>query len=74
MYEQAVVESEGRRGDGSARKEVEALKSDKARAVREKFERGEVLPSDSDEEGDKKSKEQDDISIIEAGKEIKYIF
>ncbi|XP_075229512.1 uncharacterized protein LOC142329075 isoform X17 [Lycorma delicatula] len=67
MYEQAVAESEGRGGTGIARKEVEALKSDKARAVRERFERGEVLPSDSEEEGEKKSKEQEDMSIFEAG-------
>lgn len=70
MYEQAVAESEGRGGSATARKEVEALRSDKARAVRERFERGEVLPSDSDEESSKKTKEQEDMSIFEEGKKL----
>ncbi|XP_039287658.1 LIM domain and actin-binding protein 1 isoform X34 [Nilaparvata lugens] len=69
MYEQAVAESEGGKGSsGLSKKEVESLRSDKARTVREKFERGEVVHSDSDEESDKhKHNGTEDMSVFEEG-------
>ncbi|RZF32308.1 hypothetical protein LSTR_LSTR001772 [Laodelphax striatellus] len=68
MYEQAVAESEGGKGVAGAKKEVEGLRSDKARAVREKFERGEVLPSDDeDDETHKNKNNAEDMSVFEEG-------
>ncbi|PSN56308.1 hypothetical protein C0J52_07511 [Blattella germanica] len=55
MYEQAVKDSE----NTSQKKEV-GIRSDKAKSIKERFERGEVLPDEEDEENkgrdDRKSK------------------
>lgn len=69
MYEQAVAESEGRTTNTS-KKEVENLRTEKARILKERFERGEPIQSDSeDEDGEKKikNKETEDMSVFEAG-------
>lgn len=63
MYEQAVKESE----QPAARRGAE-VRSDKAKSIKEKFERGETLVSDEEgEEQDKKIKD-DDLGVFEAGK------
>jgi len=63
-YENAVAESE----KTNVKKDVE-IRSEKARSIKEKFEKGEVLPSDdSDSEQDKKSSPQkEDMDVFEAG-------
>lgn len=68
MYEQAVAESEGK----GVTKNQDIIQSEKARLLKERFERGEVAHSDSEDEVDKKSKpkETDDLSVFEAGKKI----
>lgn len=69
MYEQAVAESEGRTTNTS-KKEVESLRTEKARILKERFERGEPIQSDSeDEDGEKKlkNKETEDMSVFDAG-------
>ncbi|KAL1130892.1 hypothetical protein AAG570_012133 [Ranatra chinensis] len=64
MYEQAVAESEGR----GSKKEVDTdiVKGEKAKAVREKFEKGETVHSDSDHEKDEKLLDED-MSVFEEG-------
>ncbi|KAK3921252.1 LIM domain-containing protein 2 [Frankliniella fusca] len=62
MYEQAVKESE----QPAARRGAE-VRSEKAKSIKEKFERGETLVSDEDgEENDKKIKDED-LGVFEAG-------
>lgn len=65
MYEQAVIDSER----GAQKKGVD-IGSDRARTIKEKFERGEVLADDDDivnkEEQARKAKEEE-LSLFEAG-------
>lgn len=63
-YEQAVRESES----SSPRKSIEVL-SEKAKSIKECFEKGEPLNVDEDEEEseDKKKTVEDDMSLFEAG-------
>jgi hypothetical protein len=69
MYEQAVKDSENM----TTKKEV-GIRSEKAKSIKERFERGEVLPDDDAvEEGvvkDDQSKKavEEDMSVFEAGK------
>lgn len=69
-YEQAVRESES---TGSPRKSIESIRSEKARSIKECFEKGEPLNVD-DEEGEAdavketKTSLQEDTEIFEAGK------
>lgn len=64
-YENAVAESER----CTVKRDVE-IKAEKARLIKEKFEKGEVIHSDdSDEEMTKKSvTKEDDMEVFEAGK------
>lgn len=64
MYEQAVKESE----QPAARRGAE-VRSEKAKSIKEKFERGETLISDGEdgEEVEKKIKDED-LGVFEAGK------
>nr|CAD7195000.1 unnamed protein product [Timema douglasi] len=66
MYEQAVQESER----SIQKKGVDIAKSENARNLKEKFERGEILPDD-DEDGGKedpgKRAKDEDLSVFEAG-------
>ncbi|XP_063234316.1 uncharacterized protein LOC134537607 isoform X35 [Bacillus rossius redtenbacheri] len=65
MYEQAVQESER-----SAQRKGVDIKSERARSIKEKFERGEVLPDDDPdaarEDATRKAMEED-LSVVEAG-------
>jgi len=62
LYEQAVKESE----QPGQRKGAE-VRSEKAKSIKEKFEKGEPLVSaDEDDEKDKRNKE-DEMSVFEAG-------
>jgi hypothetical protein len=65
MYEQAVKDSENM----TTKKEV-GVRSEKAKSIKEKFERGEVLPDDDAVEEDDRSKKgmEEDMSVFEAGK------
>lgn len=63
-YENAVAESER----GNVKKDVE-VKSEKARTIKEKFEKGEVLHDEETEEEQKKSNpKNEDMEVFEAGK------
>ncbi|XP_023719697.1 intracellular protein transport protein USO1 isoform X13 [Cryptotermes secundus] len=64
MYEQAVKDSENM----TTKKEV-GVRSEKAKSIKEKFERGEVLPDDDAAEEDDRSKKgmEEDMSVFEAG-------
>ncbi|KAG8281901.1 LIM domain and actin-binding protein 1 [Homalodisca vitripennis] len=66
MYEQAVAESEGK---VSSKKDQDIVQSEKARLLKERFERGEVVHSESEEDEEKKGKNKDveDMSVFEAG-------
>ena len=66
-YENAVAESER----SNVKKDVE-IRSEKARSIKEKFEKGEILPSDeSDSEQDRKTNTpKDDMDVFEAGTEL----
>lgn len=70
MYEQAVKESE----QPAARRGAE-VRSEKAKSIKEKFERGETLVSDGEdgEEGEKKIKDED-LGVFEAGMSILCLF
>lgn len=68
MYEQAVKDSENM----TTKKEV-GIRSEKAKSIKERFERGEVLPDDDavaedglKDDHSKKSMEED-MSVFEAG-------
>ncbi|XKL65870.1 hypothetical protein PGB90_009290 [Kerria lacca] len=63
-YENAVAESER----GNVKKDVE-VKSDKARTIKEKFEKGEIIhDEESDDEQEKKANaKNDDMDVFEAG-------
>lgn len=62
-YENAVAESER----GNVKKDVE-VKSEKARTIKEKFEKGEVLHDEETEEEQKKSNpKNEDMEVFEAG-------
>lgn len=65
-YENAVAESER----GNVKKDVD-VKSEKARTIKEKFEKGEVIRNEeSDEEQEKKSNSKnEDMDVFEAGEE-----
>lgn len=66
-YENAVAESER----SNVKKDIE-IRSEKARTIKEKFEKGEVLPDESDEEPDKKAvPRNEDVDVFEAGR---YLF
>ncbi|CAH0391354.1 unnamed protein product [Bemisia tabaci] len=70
LYEQAVAESEQNAKTGRRDSDLEILKSEKARAMRERFERGEVNHDDEEGEEDDDSKaklKEDDLSVFEAG-------
>ena len=66
MYEQAVKDSENM----SQKKEV-GIRSDKAKSIKERFERGEVLPDEEEEERLReehaKKGMDEDMSVFEAG-------
>uniref|UniRef100_A0A1B6LDQ3 LIM zinc-binding domain-containing protein n=3 Tax=Graphocephala atropunctata TaxID=36148 RepID=A0A1B6LDQ3_9HEMI len=65
MYEQAVADSEGKT---SSKKDQDIVQSEKARLLKERFERGEVVHSESEEDEEKKAKgKEDDMSVFEAG-------
>ncbi|XP_050525644.1 uncharacterized protein LOC126896709 isoform X4 [Daktulosphaira vitifoliae] len=64
MYEQAVAESE-RTG---VKRDVNINKSDKAKVIKEKFEKGETLKDENEEEDENNKINQDDeMSVFEAG-------
>ncbi|BET02778.1 LIM domain [Nesidiocoris tenuis] len=66
LYEQAVAESEGGK---TAKKDSESdiVRSENAKLVKEKFEKGEVIHSESDEEGRNKKTLNEDMSVFEEG-------
>lgn len=75
MYEQAVAESE-RTG---IKRDININKSDKAKVIKEKFERGEIINaenSDVDENNVNGSvnDDEDEMSVFEAGILYIYIF
>lgn len=68
MYEQAVAESE-RTG---VKKDININKSDKAKVIKEKFEKGEIVNSEFGEIDENNSTitangEEDEMSVFEAG-------
>ncbi|XP_024084710.1 uncharacterized protein LOC106673709 isoform X4 [Cimex lectularius] len=63
LYEQAVAESEGKPAKSL---ENDIVRSEKAKVVREKFEKGEPVRSD-DEEDNKGKKVEEDMSVFEEG-------
>jgi len=65
MYEQAVKDSE----NATPKKEV-GVRCEKAKSIKEKFERGEVVPDDDTAGEDDRSKKtmEEDMSVFEAGK------
>lgn len=69
MYEQAVAESE-RTG---VKRDINLNKSDKAKVIKEKFERGEVLNNENGDDVDENntntsvSCDDDEMSVFEAG-------
>nr|CAD7459979.1 unnamed protein product [Timema tahoe] len=66
MYEQAVQDSER----STQKKGVDIAKSENARNLKEKFERGEILPDDDDDRGKEdpgKRAKDEDLSVFEAG-------
>jgi hypothetical protein len=65
MYEQAVKDSE----NATPKKEV-GVRCEKAKSIKEKFERGEVVPDDETAGEDDRSKKgmEEDMSVFEAGK------
>lgn len=63
-YEQAVRESE----TTGARKSIETIRSDKAKSIKECFEKGEPLNDDDEEDGkDVKKNGHEDSEVFEAG-------
>ncbi|KAF6200963.1 hypothetical protein GE061_005410 [Apolygus lucorum] len=65
MYEQAVADSEGK----TSRKDSDGdvIRSENAKLVKERFEKGEVVHSDSDEESRNKKTLNEDMSVFEEG-------
>lgn len=69
MYEQAVAESE-RTG---VKRDINLNKSDKAKVIKEKFERGEVLNNENGDDVDENntntsvSCDDDEMNVFEAG-------
>lgn len=68
MYEQAVAESE-RTG---VKKDININKSDKAKVIKEKFEKGEIVNNEFGEIDENNSSitangEEDEMSVFEAG-------
>lgn len=66
MYEQAVAESE-RTG---VKRDVNVNKSDKAKVMKEKFEKGEILNNENgelDENNTSVNDDEDEMSVFEAG-------
>ncbi|CAG2053187.1 unnamed protein product, partial [Timema podura] len=67
MYEQAVQDSER----STQKKGVDIAKSENARNLKEKFERGEILPDDDDDDRGKedpgKRAKDEELSVFEAG-------
>jgi len=68
-YEQAVRESENDSGK-LARKDIESIKSEKAKSIKERFEKGEPLNVNDDETEEKEVNKSlvDDSDIFEAGR------
>ncbi|XP_073977220.1 uncharacterized protein isoform X30 [Rhodnius prolixus] len=67
LYEQAVAESEGKTGKKELENEI--MKSERARVVREKFEKGETVQSDEEDGGGggKNRGVEEDMSVFEEG-------
>jgi len=68
MYEQAVAESE-RTG---VKRDLNINKSDKAKVIKEKFERGEIVNTESSDMDENKinvsvNDDEDEMSVFEAG-------
>ncbi|XP_008186692.1 uncharacterized protein LOC100161216 isoform X5 [Acyrthosiphon pisum] len=66
MYEQAVAESE-RTG---VKRDININKSDKAKVIKEKFERGEIVNTESDDIDENNvpvNEDEDEMSVFEAG-------
>jgi len=67
MYEQAVAESE-RTG---VKRDVNINKSDKAKVIKEKFERGEIVNTESSDVDENNisvaNDDEDEMSVFEAG-------
>lgn len=68
MYEQAVAESE-RTG---VKRDININKSDKAKVIKEKFEKGEIINNDKNDEVDENNinvanGDEDEMSVFEAG-------
>jgi len=68
MYEQAVAESE-RTG---VKRDININKSDKAKVIKEKFEKGEIVNTDENGEVDENNinvsnGDEDEMSVFEAG-------
>lgn len=69
MYEQAVAESE-RTG---IKRDLNINKSDKAKVIKDKFERGEILNNESEEVDENNTNvsttngDEDEISVFDAG-------
>lgn len=69
MYEQAVAESE-RIG---VKRDININKSDKAKVIKDKFEKGEIVNNESEDVGENNTSvsvvngDEDEISVFEAG-------
>jgi len=68
MYEQAVAESE-RTG---VKRDININKSDKAKVIKEKFERGEIVNTETDDIDENNisvsvNDDEDEMSVFEAG-------
>ncbi|XP_059470640.1 LIM domain and actin-binding protein 1 isoform X2 [Neocloeon triangulifer] len=68
MYTQAVQESESQKPKSKAAEELEIINA-QARALRERFERGEITNADDDEEDEDSAKrdKNDDLEAVEFG-------
>lgn len=70
MYEQAVAESE-RTG---VKRDININKSDKAKVIKDKFEKGEIVNNENEEVDEKNTNvltengDEDEISVFDAGK------
>lgn len=69
MYEQAVAESE-RTG---VKRDINVNKSDKAKVIKDKFEKGEIVNNESDDVNENSTSistangDEDEMSVFEAG-------
>jgi len=69
MYEQAVAESER----SGVKRDININKTDKAKVIKEKFEKGEIVNNDENGENDENNinvsnGDEDEISVFEAGR------